>query len=116
MKLWLDAHLPPAFAAWISKSFSVEVQSVRDLGLRESTDLEIFQAARDVASVVVTKDADFVEFVERLGSPPQVLWITSGNTSNARLKEIFFKCFPRALQLLEKGEPLVEINDFSSGK
>jgi predicted nuclease of predicted toxin-antitoxin system len=37
---------------------------------------------------VMTKDSDFVDLVERLGSPPQVIWLTYGNTSNARLRHI----------------------------
>lgn len=111
MKLWLDAQLPPALAAWITVTFGIDTQSVRDLGLREAKDPQIFQAARDAETVVMTKDSDFVELVERLGSPPQVLWITCGNTTNARLKQILVKCFPPAIQLLQQGEPVVEISD-----
>ena len=48
---------------------------------------------------------------ERLGPPPQVLWVTCGNTSNARLREILTKSLPPAIELLQQGEPLVEISD-----
>lgn len=44
------------------------------------------------------------------GTPPQVIWITCGNTSNARLKEILMTTLPKALELLQSGEELVEIN------
>jgi predicted nuclease of predicted toxin-antitoxin system len=111
MILWLDAQLSPAIAAWIRSTFGIEVHAVRDLGLRDSTDVAIFQAAKQAGAVVATKDSDFVELVERLGSPPQVVWITCGNTSNARLKEILTSGFPAAKALLDKGEPLVEITD-----
>jgi predicted nuclease of predicted toxin-antitoxin system len=57
----------------------------------------------------MTKDRDFVDFVERYGSPPQVIWLTCGNTSNARLKEILTATLPDALELLRSGERLVEI-------
>jgi predicted nuclease of predicted toxin-antitoxin system len=57
----------------------------------------------------MTKDRDFVELVERYGSPPQVIWLTCGNTSNARLKEILTVTLPDALELLRSGERLVEI-------
>ena len=113
MKLRLDAQLSPALAEWMTVTFGTDTRSVRDLGLRDADDPEIFQAARADEAVVMTKDSDFVELVERLGSPPQVLWVTCGNTANARLKQILVKCFPQAIQWLQQGEPVVEINDAS---
>ena len=111
MKLWLDAQLPPALAAWISTTFGISTVPVRDLGLTSAKDAEIFQQARDAGAVVMTKDADFVDLVDRLGSPPQVLWVTCGNTTNARLKDVLSKCLPTAVTQLQSGIPLVEITD-----
>ncbi len=113
MILWLDAQLSPALAEWMTVTFGIEAISVRDLGLREAGDPQIFDAAREAESVVMTKDADFVELVERLGPPPPVLWVTCGNTTNARLKQILDSCFPLAMRLIEQGEPVVEIHDAS---
>jgi predicted nuclease of predicted toxin-antitoxin system len=59
---------------------------------------------------VLTKDEDFAEMVLRLGPPPQVIWLTSGNTSNAALRVTLKSTLPKALELLSKGEPLVEIS------
>ncbi len=111
MTLWLDAQLPPAIAGWITDSFGVAAVALRDLGLRDASDEEIHAAARCAAAVVVTKDADFVHLLDRLGTPPQVVWITCGNTSNARLRQLLAATLPDALRLLEKGEPLVELGD-----
>jgi len=47
MTIWLDAQLPPSAAAWIQATFGVECRAVRDLGLRDAKDPQIFQAARD---------------------------------------------------------------------
>jgi predicted nuclease of predicted toxin-antitoxin system len=58
----------------------------------------------------MTKDSDFLLLLDRFGPPPQVIWVTCGNTSNARFKEILTGTLPRALELLVSGEPLVEIN------
>jgi predicted nuclease of predicted toxin-antitoxin system len=58
---------------------------------------------------VVTKDSDFVLLLDQFGPPPQVIWVTCGNTSNARLKEIVSAVFAKAVQLLQAGESLVEI-------
>jgi predicted nuclease of predicted toxin-antitoxin system len=111
MTIWLDAQLPPALTAWITATFGIECRAVRDLGLREAKDGEIFQAARADTAIVMTKDYDFVELLERLGPPPQVLWVTCGNTTNARLRNILTASLPAAMRLLEQGEPLVEIGD-----
>jgi len=61
--------------------------------------------------MVMTKDRDFVDLLERLGPPPQVVWITCGNTSNRTMRAILSKALPEALSLLRAGEPLVEISD-----
>jgi predicted nuclease of predicted toxin-antitoxin system len=113
MNFWVDAQISPAFAPWLSAYFQVAAQSLRDLGLRDATDQQIFDAARASATVVmvITKDRDFIDPVVRHGAPPQVLWVTCGNTSNARLRLIFAQLFPQALVLLEGGDPIVEIAD-----
>ncbi|HKR61950.1 MAG TPA: DUF5615 family PIN-like protein [Pyrinomonadaceae bacterium] len=102
--------MSPAIAAWISSDFAVNAIAIRDLGLRDAEDKEIFESARQENTIVMTKDSDFVLLLDRLGAPPQVIWVTCGNTSNARLKEILTATLPKALELLKSGEELVEIN------
>lgn len=58
----------------------------------------------------MTKDSDFVDLVERLEAPPQIIWLTCGNTSNDQLREILGSTLPEALELLRSGEKLVEIS------
>lgn len=84
---------------------------VRDLGLREANDQQIFKAAREANAVVLTKDSDFALLLERFGSPPAVVWLRCGNTSNANLKRLLSRTLPKVLTLLEAGERLVEITD-----
>lgn len=110
MIIWVDAHLSPSIATWITATFGVTALALRDLGLREAEDLEIFEAAKAQNVVMMTKDSDFVDLIDRLGSPPQIIWLTCGNTSNARLREILTKTLPTALELLRAGEQLVEIS------
>ena len=75
---------------------------------------EIFQAAKEAAAVVMTKDSDFLTLLEQHGPPPQIVWITCGNTSNARLKEILGTHFKQTLRWLKAGERLVEIGDVAA--
>jgi len=113
VRLWLDAQISPRVGTWIEASFEVEsliaVQS--DPELRALPDETIFALARSQSAIVVTKDRDFVEMVERMGTPPRVIWLTCGNTSNAVLREILAEALPNAFKLLAEGEPLVEITD-----
>jgi predicted nuclease of predicted toxin-antitoxin system len=109
MDVWIDAQLSPAIAVWLTENFALTARAVRDLGLREAADRAIFLAARSASVVVMTKDSDFVKLLEELGAPPQVIWLTCGNTSNARLKQILANALLQAISLLESGEPLVEI-------
>jgi predicted nuclease of predicted toxin-antitoxin system len=109
MTLWLDAQLSPAIAAWISQKYSVPAVAVRDLGLRDAKDRQIFQAAREANAVVLTKDVDFVHLIKQYGPPPQVIFLTCGNTSNSQLREILERTFVQTMQWIAKGEPVVEI-------
>ena len=108
--IWIDAHLSPAIAAWITDTFEVRAIALRDLGLRDAEDIKIFEAAKAQGVIFMTKDSDFVDLVDRLDTPPQIIWLTCGNTSNARLREILSSVLPKALELLSSGEKLVEIS------
>jgi predicted nuclease of predicted toxin-antitoxin system len=110
MELWIDAQLSPALALWINQ-FSEEIVacSLRSLNLASADDETIFQQAKLRNAVIVSKDIDFVKLVERYGPPPQIIWITAGNTSNAKMHEIFRKYLPAIITMLNDGEPLIEI-------
>jgi predicted nuclease of predicted toxin-antitoxin system len=107
--IWLDAHLSPRVAKWITARFGEPAMPVRELGLREAEDSVIWDAARQAGTIVLTKDADFEERVRRLGSPPHIIWLTCGNTSESRRKEILGQHLPAALDLLKQGVPLAEL-------
>lgn len=110
MILWIDAQLSPALAKWIIENFAnIEATAVRDLGFRDAEDRVIYFSARNANATVMTKDSDFLELQKRLGAPPKIIWVTCGNTSNARLKEILSSNLQQVVELLESGEILVEI-------
>jgi predicted nuclease of predicted toxin-antitoxin system len=107
--IWVDAQLSPRTARWIAANFPITAQAVGELGLRDASDKQIFAAARAAAAIVITKDADFLRLLEQRGSPPKVIWLTCGNTSDAALQAILSRHLASALRLLEGGEDLVEI-------
>ncbi len=109
MIIWIDAQLPPALAAWMVETFGVNAISLKELGLRDAKDLEIFEAARQDNLVIMTKDSDFVDLVCRLGSPPRILWLTCGNVTNRNLRLLLSSTFLDAVNQLQQGEIVVEI-------
>lgn len=110
MTIWVDAHLSPTIATWITNTFGITALALRSIGLRDAEDFEIFEAAKAQGVIFMTKDSDFVDLVDRLGAPPQIIWLPCRNTSNARLQEISIATLPETLRLLQAGEPLVEIS------
>ena len=109
MIIWLDAQLSPLIASWIKFHFKIEAIPIRDIGLRDSEDIEIFNAARKSNVVIITKDHDFIDLIGLYGKPPQIILLTCGNTSNDSLKMILNKSLESALQLIQIGESIVEI-------
>ena len=55
MRIWVDAQISPRLASWIHEQFGIEADAVRDLGFRDASDIEIFQAARRADAVVLTQ-------------------------------------------------------------
>lgn len=106
----VDAQLSPHLAPWLQEQFNIEACSAKYLGLASASDLTIFKEAKQRNAIVLTKDEDFVKLAHQYGSPPQIIWITCGNTSNQRMKEILSAKLQEALALLKENN-LVEISD-----
>jgi len=110
MTIWIDAQLSPSLALWINQNFEgIEARSLRALGLRDALDMVIFQEAKKAGVILMSKDEDFAQLVQTFGSPPAVILVTCGNTSNARMREILSRQLIFVLELIKSGEPLVEI-------
>ena len=117
MKLLIDAQLSPSLAAWINRTFSdIHADSVWSLELRDKSDKQIFEYASENGYIIVSKDVDFMNMIERYGAPPNLIWITCGNTSNAAMRKILSGTLSKALELISGGESIVEISDKPSVK
>jgi predicted nuclease of predicted toxin-antitoxin system len=103
-----NSHRPSL--RWLRDLGESQTVHVEDLALLRAEDLEIFEKARQVDAVVITKDSDFVQIQERRGAPPRVVWITCGNCNNRFLKDLMVRSWPRVKELLAAGEVLIEIN------
>lgn len=56
-----------------------EALHVEALGLRGSTDSEVWDRARRDGLMIVSKDGDFRQRSLLLGAPPKVIWLSVGN-------------------------------------
>ena len=114
-ELWLDNHLSPGIARWLRQNYAgVRALPLRDIGLRESSDLAIFDAAFSAGAVIVTKDSDFERLLDDHADCPQVVRLACGNTSNARLRQILAAVMPALLARLDAGFRLTVIFDEDS--
>ena len=110
MILWLDAQLSPALASWITAQFApIQAVPVRELGLRDADDREIFAQARSAGAVVMTKDRGFLHLLFEQGPPPQVIWLRVGNSSNQALQAVLLSTLEQAVASLGEGEPWIEV-------
>jgi predicted nuclease of predicted toxin-antitoxin system len=110
MEVWLDANISPAISNWIRNEFNIPCISLRDLGFREAADFVIFKAAKAKGDVVIiTKDDDFCKLLASAKPPPKIIWLTFGNCSNEKLKEILRNDLKKALSYLDEND-LVEIS------
>ena len=109
MTFVVDAQLPPNLAPWLTEHFGFHAVTIKNEGLRDARDIEIFETFRKTGFVILTKDEDFLDLVSRLGVPPQIMWVTVGNSTNRHLKSVFLSQFQEALRSIESGEPIVAI-------
>jgi predicted nuclease of predicted toxin-antitoxin system len=108
MKFVVDAQLPPMLARWLRQA-GHEAQPVREIGLREAEDFDIWRHALAAGAVIVTKDEDFVGLAQQMVSGPVVIWLRVGNTSNPALMEWLAPRWPQVLAQLAQGHRLIEV-------
>ena len=109
---WTDAQISSSIAIWLIEVFGVQAASIKMLQLMKADDEIIFMAARKANAILISKDRDIPLLLSRFGSPPKVIWLTCGNTSNRVLKSILQKNFKAIVEsLIINNDSLIEITD-----
>ncbi|APB33935.1 hypothetical protein GlitD10_1611 [Gloeomargarita lithophora Alchichica-D10] len=54
--IWVDAHLSPAIAVWITETFSITALPLQHIGLRDAEDTRIFAEAKTQGVIIVVSD------------------------------------------------------------
>jgi len=107
MKFVVDAQLPPALAAWLREK-GHDAVAVREIGLREADDRDIWSYARAEQAIVVTKDEDFGRLAST-APETRVLWVRIGNAVNRVLLARFERAWPEILTRFEEGAQILEL-------
>ena len=103
MKLLLDQNISFRVAQLLKDFFNV-VNQVKTLNLIDATDSEIWNYALLEGYTIVTFDSDFIDLATLKGSPPKVIWLRFGNSSNLK---IFNKLIANAILI----ETFIEDNN-----
>jgi predicted nuclease of predicted toxin-antitoxin system len=82
--LIFDANVSHKLVAGLAGEFPGSAH-VRDVGLREADDRQIWEYARVHGFVIVSNDTDFRERSYLEGFPPKVVWLDVGNADTAAI-------------------------------
>ena len=87
MKLLFDQNLSPQLARLVSDLYPGSIH-VRNIGLREAADSEIWDYALSNGFMIVSKDSDFRARSMIDGHPPKVILITLGNCATEEVEDV----------------------------
>lgn len=80
MKLLFDRNLSHRLVGELAAEFP-DSRHVRDFGMTEAEDWEIWAHAASQGFVIVSKDSDFYQRALIQGFPPKVIWLRIGNST-----------------------------------
>ncbi len=92
LRFLLDADMPRS-SAGMMRSIGLELEDVRDIGMRGATDKEIIEYALKNNRMIVTRDTDFGEVLRYPEHPGAIIlrlpYAFTAKEINERLKEFF---------------------------
>ena len=104
-EIWLDTHISPAIAKWMTDYTGFVVKSSYVLLHNNLDDIVIFQKAKERGNVIlISKDTDFGELISRLGAPPKLIGLQIGNCDNRTLWEFIRPEIKECIRLLVNSE------------
>jgi predicted nuclease of predicted toxin-antitoxin system len=98
----IDANLPYRFAVWRGEAFV----HVFDLG-ESWSDLEIWRYAQENDLAIVTKDADFSDWVMLSEPPPKVIHLRIGNMRMRDFHQLIQKIWPEVSHRIESHKLII---------
>jgi predicted nuclease of predicted toxin-antitoxin system len=87
VKLLFDQNLSHRLVAVLGDVYPGSLH-VRQVGLEQASDLEVWEYARDHGLVIVSKDSDFHQLSFLHGPPPKAVWLRLGNCTTAEIEQL----------------------------
>ena len=87
MKLLFDENLSDRLAQLLQDLYTGS-DHVRNVGLKEAPDTEVWAFAKTHGFTIVSKDSDFHQRSLVLGHPPKVIWVKLGNCSTRSVERL----------------------------
>ena len=104
MKLLLDANISWKLVKILKHPFG-ECVHVDSIGLKvPAEDVDIWNYALENEYIIITKDNDFIDLLEKNGFPPKVVLLRTENSSTQALAELLIN----AKQMIED----LSVNNF----
>ncbi len=100
MKLLFDQNISFRIIKKIA-DFLPFANQVKQLGLENASDYQIWEYAKNHNYTIVTFDIDFFDISLLRGTPPKVVWLRLGNTSTDNLAECIKKNFELIKEFIE---------------
>ena len=102
-EIWLDNHISPIIAKWMSEATGWTVKSSYILQLHFKEDMQIYEEAKNYGKVIIlSKDSDLHEIITRLGAPPKLINLKIGNCDNKVLWNFILGRMYPAVEALQK--------------
>lgn len=83
MRLLFDQNLSRRLVSRLADIYP-ESSHVALIGMDRASDEAVWEYARTKGYVIVTKDADFIDWSVLRGSPPKVIWLRLGNCTTSQ--------------------------------
>jgi predicted nuclease of predicted toxin-antitoxin system len=90
MKLLFDQNLSSRLPRLLDELYQGSIH-VRDVGLREADDGEVWEYAKLHGFALVSKDSDFQARSLLYGSPPKFIWLRVGNCTVRSVEQLLRK-------------------------
>lgn len=87
MNLLFDQNISPKILKILPSEF-FKSQQVRFIGLENSSDIGIFEYAKNNNFAIVTFDSDFVDLNAMYGTPPKIIYLNTGNLTTKHISSI----------------------------